>query len=85
MENMTDLLARIEGALSEIRPFLKVDGGDIEVIGVSDEGIVQIKWLGNCQSCSMSPMTMKGGIEQAIKSKIPEIKGVEAVNGYSMA
>lgn len=75
------LIKTIENALDEIRPHLKVDGGNIEVVDVTDDQIVKIKWIGNCESCSMSAMTMKAGIEETIKRKIPEIKGVVAVNG----
>lgn len=70
----------IEKALDSIRPHLKVDGGDVEVIDITDDNIVQVKWLGNCSSCNMSHFTMKAGIEQTIKSVMPDIKGVEAVN-----
>ena len=51
---------------------------------MTDDMIVQIKWLGNCDGCSMSGMTMRAGIEQTIKDKIPGIKGVEAVNGTTV-
>ncbi|GLR18339.1 NifU family protein [Portibacter lacus] len=72
---------RVDVALEEIRPHLAVDGGNIEVLDVTDELMVQIKWLGNCEMCTMSSMTMKAGVEQAIKSRIPQINGVHAVNG----
>lgn len=72
---------RVDTALDDIRPHLAVDGGNIEVMDVTDELMVQVKWLGNCEMCSMSTMTMKAGVEQAIKSRLPEINGVEAVNG----
>ena len=80
-----DLVEKVNLALDEIRPHLAVDGGNIEVIEVTDDFQVRVKWLGNCEFCSMSAMTMKAGVEQAIKSKLPEIKGVEAVNGYEIA
>ncbi len=75
------LLKRVDAALDDIRPHLKVDGGNIEIVNITDDMIVEIKWLGNCEYCSMSAMTMKAGVEQAIKQKLPEIKGVKAVNG----
>jgi Fe-S cluster biogenesis protein NfuA len=77
-----ELLSRVELALNEVRPHLAVDGGDIELVEVTDDLIVRIRWMGNCEFCSMSTMTMRAGIEQAIRSRIPEIKAVEAVNGY---
>ena len=77
-----ELLEKVNLALDEIRPHLEVDGGNIELIEVTDDFIVKIKWLGNCEFCSMSAMTMKAGVEQAIKSRIPQIKGIEAINGH---
>lgn len=75
-----ELLLRIEDALSSIRPHLKVDGGDVEVVDVTEDMQVQIRWLGMCEGCSMSGMTLRAGIAEAIKGKIPEIAGVEAIN-----
>lgn len=74
------LLARINEALETIRPHLAVDGGDVEVVEVTPDKRVKIRWIGNCVNCSMSAMTLKAGIEQAIKGKVPEVAGVEAVN-----
>jgi Fe-S cluster biogenesis protein NfuA len=81
LDNETELMEQIDRALDEIRPFLKEDGGNVEVVGVTVDHVVQVRWLGNCQNCSMSVMTMKAGIEQTIKSKMPDIRGVIAVNG----
>ena len=75
------LLQRIDDALNDVRPHLAVDGGDVEVVDVTDDQIVKIKWLGNCENCNMTFMTMRAGVEQAIKFKVPEITGVVAVNG----
>jgi len=77
------LVERVDEALEEIRPHLKVDGGNIEVVEITDDMTVRVKWLGNCEFCSMSAMTMKAGVEQTLKSKIPEIQSIEAVNGIS--
>ena len=74
---------KVDAALESLRPHLKVDGGDIEVVEVTEDMTVKIKWLGNCEFCSMSAMTMKAGVEQTLRSKIPEIKAIEAVNGMS--
>lgn len=76
----TDYLEKIDIALNDIRPHLAVDGGNIEVVDLTEEMTVLVKWLGNCQACSMSSMTMKAGIEHTIKQKFPEILSVEAVN-----
>ena len=76
-----DWINRVDVALNDIRPHLQVDGGNIEVVDITDELMVQVKWLGNCEMCTMSTMTMKAGVEQAIKSRLPEINGVVAING----
>jgi Fe-S cluster biogenesis protein NfuA len=83
IEDKSDLIERVNVALNEIRPFLQVDGGNVEVVDITDDMTVQVRWLGNCENCSMSRMTMKAGIEQAIKSKLPEIQHVVAMNGLS--
>ena len=80
-----DWIKKVNQALDDIRPHLAVDGGNIEVMDVTEDLQVMVKWLGNCEFCSMSAMTMKAGVEQAIKSKLPEINGVQAVNGFEVA
>ncbi len=81
-QEKTILLHQIELALDVIRPHLAVDGGDVSVVEVTDEMIVRVKWLGACEMCSMSLMTMKAGVEQAVKSRLPQIQSVEAVNSF---
>ncbi|MBK9254400.1 MAG: NifU family protein [Saprospiraceae bacterium] len=81
---MTLLLDRVNNALNDIRPHLAVDGGNIEVVDITDDLVVRVKWLGNCEFCSMTSMTMKAGVEQAIKSKVPEITGIVALNGLDL-
>ncbi len=81
LEEKEDLLQKIDLALNDVRPHLNVDGGDVKVVDVTDGMVARIQWLGTCEGCYMSAMTMRAGIEQAIISKIPEINGVEAVNG----
>ena len=76
-----ELLEKVNHALEDIRPHLAVDGGNIELIEITDDLTVKIKWLGNCEFCSMSTMTMKAGVEQAIRSRVPESRTVEAING----
>lgn len=79
-----ELIQLVEAALDEVRPHLKVDGGDVEVVDVTDDFVVKVKWLGNCENCYMSIMTMKAGIEQAIKNRLPQLTHVEAINGMDM-
>ena len=83
IEDKSLLIEKVNSALNDIRPFLEVDGGNIEVVDVTEDMVVKVKWLGMCESCSMSSMTMKAGIEQAIKSKMPEVTSVIAINGFS--
>lgn len=79
--DFTDIFRRVDLALDEIRPHLQVDGGDIQVVEITEDLIVKVRWMGNCESCNMSIMTMRAGVEQAIKNKVPEIAGVVAING----
>lgn len=73
-------LAQIETALDTIRDYLKADGGNVRVHALTDEGVVQLELLGTCSGCSMSEMTMKAGIEQAILKAVPGITSVVTVN-----
>jgi len=75
-----EMMLKIEGALNSIRPYLQADGGDVKIVGLTDEMVLQIELTGNCGSCPMSTMTLKAGVEEAVKRDIPEIKRVEAVN-----
>ncbi|HEY0898202.1 MAG TPA: NifU family protein [Sphingobacteriaceae bacterium] len=75
-----ELLQRVEKALDTIRPYLEADGGNVSVLEITPENIVMIKLLGACGSCPMSIMTLKAGIEEAVKKAVPEIEGVQAVN-----
>ena len=81
MEDRQHLINRIEGALSSIRPHLQVDGGDVELVELTSDMHVKIKWLGMCESCNMSAMTLRAGIQEAIRGSVPEVVSVEAING----
>ncbi len=74
------MLERVEAALEKIRPFLIADGGNVKVLEITDDLIVKLELEGACGTCPMSPMTMKAGVEEALKRDVPEIKGVEAIN-----
>ncbi|MFZ1038199.1 MAG: NifU family protein [Smithella sp.] len=69
----------VQKAIDLIRPSLQADGGDVELIDVSADGIVKVKLTGACRGCPMSQMTLKMGIEKMIKKQIPDIKEVIAV------
>ena len=70
---------RVEEVLDQIRPMLQADGGDVELVDVSEDGIVSVKLTGACGSCPMSTMTLKMGIEQNLMDQIPEVKEVVQV------
>lgn len=75
-----ELLPLVEASLDTMRPYLKDDGGNVEVVDITDEMVVKVRLVGACSTCPQSFMTMKAGIEEAVKRSVPQIKGVEAVN-----
>jgi Fe-S cluster biogenesis protein NfuA len=79
MNNSLHLHSRIEEALQQLRPYLEADNGNVSLVDVTDDMVVRLKFHGACSNCSMSAMTLKAGIEQAILKMVPEIKSVEAV------
>ncbi|MBK7148742.1 MAG: NifU family protein [Bacteroidetes bacterium] len=70
---------KIEASLNTMRPYLNDDGGNVEVVEITDDLIVKVRLLGSCSTCPQSFMTMKAGIEEAVKRSVPEIKAVVAV------
>ncbi|MEP0714275.1 MULTISPECIES: NifU family protein [unclassified Algoriphagus] len=75
-----ELREQIEFALDTIRPYLEADGGNVRIVELTDDMVLRLELLGSCGSCPMSTMTLKAGVEEAIKRAIPEIIRVEAVN-----
>lgn len=76
----TSLHDRVEQIIDRIRPAVQSDGGDLELVGVTDEGVVQIRLHGACVGCPSSSMTLHMGIERNVREKIPEVTGVEQVH-----
>jgi Fe-S cluster biogenesis protein NfuA len=74
------LYRRVEEALDTIRPYLEADGGNVEVIEITDQQVLKLELKGACKTCNMSAMTMKAGIEETIKRAVPEIKEIISVN-----
>lgn len=74
------LIEQVESALDSIRPYLEADGGNVSIEEITPDNVVRLKLLGSCGSCPMSIMTLKAGIEQAIKKAVPEVTAVEAIN-----
>jgi Fe-S cluster biogenesis protein NfuA len=76
----TVLHEKVEKALESIRPYLVADGGNVELVQVTPEGIVEVKLTGACSDCPMSQMTLRAGVERALIREVPGIRRVEAVN-----
>lgn len=74
-----ELRQKVEEALKEVKPWLKADGGDVELIDVTADGIVKVKLTGACGCCPMSQMTLKMGIGRVLKEKVPEVKEVQSI------
>lgn len=75
-----NLYKRVEDALDSIRPYLAADGGNVEVIEITEDQDLKIEMKGACKTCNMSQMTIKAGIEETIRHAVPEIKNIIAVN-----
>ena len=75
-----ELVKKVENVIDQIRPYLQADGGNIRFVEITQDKIVNVELLGACGSCPMSTMTLKAGVEAAMRKAIPEIKAVEAIN-----
>jgi Fe-S cluster biogenesis protein NfuA len=82
MTDKENLKERVLKALEIARPYLKADGGDVELVEITDDNIVKVKLIGACGSCPLSMMTLRAGIERVIIREAPEIRRVEAVFSY---
>jgi Fe-S cluster biogenesis protein NfuA len=71
---------KVETALSRVRPMLQADGGDVELVDITDSGVVRVRLTGRCKGCPMSQMTLKSGVERVVLKEVPEAKAVEAVS-----
>lgn len=80
MPDIKEIENRVLLVLEKIRPYLQIDGGDVEFVKIDEDGIVELKLLGSCQSCALRPMTLRAGIERAIMHEISEIKRIECFN-----
>lgn len=70
---------KVEAALEEVRPVLQRDGGDVELVEVTEDGVAKVRLTGACHGCPMAQFTLQLGIERALKNAVPELKAVEAV------
>lgn len=85
MKTGQELRRLIEVALDEIRPFLKSDGGDIELISIEDDSLVKVQLMGTCVDCTVNQMTLKSGVEMTIKKHAPQIKEVVNIKADQLA
>ena len=76
-------ISQLDKALESVRPHLAEDGGNVQIVDVTPEMEVQVKWEGNCEFCDMSVSTLRAGIEYALKERFPQIESVIAINGHS--
>ncbi len=76
MKDIASIRERVLNALEKVRPYLQSDGGDIELIDITDDLFVKVRLKGACHGCPFSMQTLKAGVEQAIIKEVPEIKGV---------
>ncbi|MCB2205572.1 NifU family protein [bacterium] len=75
--NIDDARSVILKALESVRPYLQEDGGDIELVSVHPDGIVEVRFLGECATCSLAIMTLRAGVERALMLALPEIRRIE--------
>ncbi|MCE2711678.1 MAG: NifU family protein [Cryomorphaceae bacterium] len=75
-----ELTDKVNAAIEQLRPFLHADGGDMELVEITSEMVVKVRLMGACSDCSMSVMTLKAGLEDAVRKMAPEIQRVEAVD-----
>ncbi|MBU1003608.1 MAG: NifU family protein [Proteobacteria bacterium] len=70
---------RVEQALAKVRPALQADGGDVELVEITDDGVVRVRLQGACKGCPMAQKTLKHGVERIVMREVPEVQRVEAV------
>jgi Fe-S cluster biogenesis protein NfuA len=78
--NFNEITGKINSAIDEVRPYLKADGGDVELVEVTGDLTVKVRLTGACDGCPFSIMTLRAGIEQAIRKKFPEMKELIAID-----
>lgn len=79
-ENRVELTTKVKNVIEQIRPYLQADGGDIHFVELTEDNVVNVELQGSCGSCPFSRMTLKNGVEEAMRKALPEIKSVEALN-----
>jgi len=79
ISNKTELMGKVNDVIASLRPYLVEDGGDMELIDITDSGVAQVRLLGACGNCSMSAMTLKAGVEAKVRELVPQIVAVEEI------
>ncbi len=79
MAEKVELIEKVKKVIEQVRPYLQADGGDIKFVELTDDLVVMVELQGACGSCPYSTMTLKNGVEEAVKKAIPEIKSVESI------
>ena len=79
MNTNLELETKVKNVIDQIRPYLQADGGDVEFVGMTEDKVVNVRLLGMCGNCPHSQMTLKSGIEAAVKKVLPEINAVESI------
>ena len=77
------IINKVEAALDEIRPYLRTDGGDISLVEITDDYTVKVKLMGECETCHVSMMTLKNGVEVAVKNAVPKVKKVIEISSQN--
>lgn len=77
------IISKVEAALDEIRPYLRTDGGDISLVEITDDYTVKVKLMGACETCHVSMMTLKNGVEVAVKNAVPKVKKVIEISSQN--
>jgi len=80
MSNKEELTVKVKNIIEQIRPYLQADGGDISFVELTEDNVVNVELQGSCGTCPFSRMTLKNGVEEAVRKALPEIKSVEALN-----
>ncbi|PKP35514.1 MAG: hypothetical protein CVU00_01820 [Bacteroidetes bacterium HGW-Bacteroidetes-17] len=79
-ETNKELEQKVKNIIDQVRPYLQQDGGDIKFVNITDDLVVNVELMGACGACPYSTMTLKNGVESAVKKALPQIKSVEAIN-----
>ncbi|HEX7572038.1 MAG TPA: NifU family protein [Bacteroidota bacterium] len=81
MNTQDEFALRVEQSLDTVRPYLRMDGGDVKFLRFRENGTVELQWVGTCLTCPVSAMTLRAGVERALMRDLPEVQRVEAVAG----